>query len=70
MTFNPAHADKLLAGSGHEFKDLLAAADAGKPLPHFEIPARLKATIAVTRTELASQNVVALLPGADPALDG
>jgi len=68
VTFNPAHADKLLAGSGHEFKDLLEAADAGKPLPHFEIPARLKATVAVTRTDVASQNVVALLPGADPAL--
>ena len=68
VTFNPAHADKLLAGSGHAFKDLLEAADAGKPLPHFEIPARLKATVAVTRADVASQNVVALLPGADPAL--
>ena len=68
ITFNPAHADKLLAGSGHEFKDILAAADAGKPLPHFKIPARLKATVAVTRADIASQNVVALLPGADPAL--
>jgi Peptidase family M28 len=68
VTFNPAHADKLLAGSGHEFRELLAAADAGKPLPHFEIPARLKATIAVTRADLVSENVVALLPGTDPAL--
>jgi Zn-dependent M28 family amino/carboxypeptidase len=68
VTFNPAHADKLLAGSGHEFKDLLEAADAGKPLPHFAIPARLKATVAVTRSDVASQNVVALLPGADAAL--
>jgi Zn-dependent M28 family amino/carboxypeptidase len=66
---NPAHADKLLAGSGHEFQDIVAAADAGRPLPHFEIPARLKATVAVTRTDLVSQNVVALLPGTDPALE-
>jgi len=28
VTFNPARADKLLAGSGHEFKNLLEAADA------------------------------------------
>jgi hypothetical protein len=70
VMFNPAHAEKLLASSGHEWKDLLAAADAGKPLPHFEIPARLKATIAVTRSDLVSQNVVALLPGTDPALEG
>jgi Zn-dependent M28 family amino/carboxypeptidase len=68
VTFNPARADKLLAGSGHEFKDLLEAADAGKPLPHFEIPARLKAIVAVTRADVASQNVVALLPGTDPTL--
>jgi hypothetical protein len=68
ITFNPAHADKLLAGSGHEFKEILEAAGAGKPLPRFEIPAKLKATVAVTRTDVASQNVVALLPGADPAL--
>ncbi len=68
VAFNPARAEKLLAGSGHEFKDLVEAADAGKPLPHFDIPARLKATVAVTRVDVASQNVAALLPGADPAL--
>ncbi len=39
LAFNPARADKLLAGSGRQFKDLLDAADAGEPLPHFEIPA-------------------------------
>jgi hypothetical protein len=68
VTFNPARADRLLAGSGHGLKELLDAADAGKPLPHFEIPSRLKATVAVKRADVASQNVVALLPGADPAL--
>jgi Zn-dependent M28 family amino/carboxypeptidase len=68
VAWNPAHADTLLAGSGHEFKQLLDAAGAGKPLPHFEIPARLKGTVAVTRALLASQNVVALHPGADQAL--
>jgi hypothetical protein len=68
IIFNPAHAAKLLAGSGHEFRDLIEMADAGKPLPHFQIPARLKATIAVTRTDVASQNVVALLAGTDPSL--
>jgi Zn-dependent M28 family amino/carboxypeptidase len=68
LAFNPARADQLLAGSGYDFKDLLAAADAGKPLPHFEIPARLKATVAATRADLASQNVAAILPGVDPLL--
>ena len=66
---NPAHADKFLAGSGHDFKELLTAADSGKPLPHFEIPGRLRATIAVMRADIISPNVVAVLPGADPALN-
>jgi Zn-dependent M28 family amino/carboxypeptidase len=68
VAMNPAHADKLLAGSGHAFQEILEAADAGKPLPHFAIPARLKATVAVKRAEVESQNVAALLPGNDPAL--
>jgi hypothetical protein len=68
VLFNPDHADKLLAGSGHDLKELLEAADSGKPLPRFEIPATLRATVAVTRADVSSQNVVALLPGADPAL--
>ncbi|MDR3635903.1 MAG: M28 family metallopeptidase [Isosphaeraceae bacterium] len=68
VLFNPAHADGLLAGSGHTLKEILDDADAGKPLPHFELPTKLKATIAATRADVTSQNVVALLPGADPAL--
>jgi Zn-dependent M28 family amino/carboxypeptidase len=68
VVFNPARADVLLAGTGHAFKDLLAAADSGKALPHFEIPARLRATVAVTRADVTSQNVAAVLPGSDPAL--
>ena len=68
VVFNPTHADLLLAGSGHSFKEILEAADAGKPLPHFEIPAKLKATVAVTRANVSSQNVVAILAGSDPVL--
>lgn len=68
VTFNPARADTLLAGSGHTIAEILADADAGRPLPHFEIPAKLRATVAVTRADVTSQNVVALLPGTDPAL--
>jgi hypothetical protein len=70
VVVNPAHADKLLAGSDHTIRELLEAADAGRPLPHFAIPARLKATVAVERADLESQNVAAVLPGSDPALRG
>ncbi len=65
---NPAKADKLFAGSGHTFAEILAAAESGKPLPHFAIPKQLKATVAVKRVEIESQNVAAILPGSDPVL--
>ncbi len=68
VTINPAHADKLFAGTGHTFREILDAADASKPLPHFAIPGPLKATAAVKRAEVVSQNVVAVLPGTDPKL--
>ncbi len=70
VAINPAKADKVLEGSGHTFKEILDAADAGQPLPHFAIPARLKATVAVNRSEVESQNVAAILPGSDPARKG
>ena len=65
-TMNPAYADKLLAGSGHTFRELLALADAGKELPRFPLPARVKATVSVTRADVESENVVGVLRGADP----
>jgi hypothetical protein len=68
VTMNPAHADKLFAGSGHTFGEILEAADRGKPLPHFEVPGTLKATVTVKRAPVNSQNVVGVLPGNDPKL--
>jgi hypothetical protein len=70
VTINPAHADKLLAGSGHTFGEILTAADSNKPLPHFAIPARLKVAAAAKHADVVSQNVVAVLPGSDPKLKG
>ncbi|HWF85528.1 MAG TPA: M28 family metallopeptidase, partial [Vicinamibacterales bacterium] len=67
VSMNPAHADKLLAGSGHALEELLALADAGKPLPRFRLPARIKATVSVHRGGVESQNVVGILRGSDPA---
>lgn len=68
IAFNPAHADKLLAGTAHSFQEILDLANAGKPLPHFAIPAVLRARVAVKRGEVESQNVAAILPGSDPLL--
>jgi len=66
ITMNPAHADKLLAGSGHTFAELLGLVDAGKPVPRFALNAHLKATTAVQRAAVESQNVAGILRGSDP----
>jgi hypothetical protein len=66
IRMNPAHADLLFQGSGHTFEELLALDEAEKPLPRFALPSRVAARIAVTRTELESQNVAGILRGTDP----
>ncbi len=65
---NPAQAGKWFAGSGHSFDDLVALADAGKPLPRFPLHASLHAKVAIERGEVESQNVAAIYPGTDPVL--
>jgi Zn-dependent M28 family amino/carboxypeptidase len=62
---NPARADVLFAGSGHTLRELLALEDTGQPLPRFALPARVRATIAVARANIESQNVVGILRGSD-----
>ena len=66
VTMNPDRADALFAGSGHTLRELLALDDAGRPLPRFALPARIRATVTVTRSTIESQNVAGLLRGADP----
>jgi Zn-dependent M28 family amino/carboxypeptidase len=70
VTVNPAHAEKLFAGSGHTFREILDAAAADKPLPRFAISGRLEATAAVKHADVVSENVAAVLPGSDPKLKG
>jgi Zn-dependent M28 family amino/carboxypeptidase len=67
-TFNPAHAEKLFAGSGHTLAELFALADAGKPLPRFALTATLAATVKTTSEQVESPNVVGVLHGSDPKL--
>jgi Zn-dependent M28 family amino/carboxypeptidase len=68
IAWNPAHADELLAGTGHTLNQIVELAEAGKPLPHFALTASLSATTSVERGEVESQNVVAIREGSDPAL--
>jgi Zn-dependent M28 family amino/carboxypeptidase len=46
----------------------LELADAGKKLPTFALPGSIKAKVRFEQNEIESQNVVGLLPGADPKL--
>jgi hypothetical protein len=61
-------AQKLFAGSAHTLEEIGQLARDGKPLPHFDLPGRLKATAAVVRETFQSSNVAALFEGTDPAL--
>ena len=70
ITMNPEYADLLFDGSGHTFRELLALDDQGKPLPRFALTARVSAKVAVTRTQLESQNVAGILRGSDPVRRG
>src|SRR6202044_91179 len=67
-TFNPAEAEKLFAGTGHTFAEVLALADAQKPLPRFALGKGITATVVKTTSQVESPNIVAKLPGSDPAL--
>jgi len=66
--FNPAAADKLFAGTGHTIAELLALADAARPLPRFPLAVALRARVATTTGQVEASNVVGLLPGSDPIL--
>ncbi len=68
IAWNPAHADELLAGTGHTLDEIVAAAEARRQLPRFPIPGTLKVKTAVQRGEVESQNIAAIYPGSDPKL--
>ena len=65
---NPARLSLLLEGTGRNADELLALLKEGKPLPHFDLPSRIKATIDTQVSEVTSENVVGVLPGSDPEL--
>lgn len=67
-TLNPANANMIFAASGHTLSELLALADQDKPLPRFPLNIRFQATERLKTSKVESQNVVAVLPGSDPAL--
>jgi Zn-dependent M28 family amino/carboxypeptidase len=67
-TFNPAAAEKLFAGTGHSFAELLALADAQKPLPRFALGKSVNAQVTTEDSQVVSPNIVASLEGSDPTM--
>ncbi len=67
-TFNPAQAEKLFAGGGHTFADLLRLADGQKALPRFALDKSIRAMVTTEVTHVESPNVVARLEGSDPKM--
>src|SRR5438270_6126352 len=68
LTFNPAQAELLFAGSGHTFQEIAELGKDRKPLPHFPLAVSLKARARVQTTKIDSSNLVAKMPGSDPKL--
>ena len=67
-TWDPARAEDLFAGSGHTFAEILEAANAHKPLPHFALPSSIRAKVTISRRQIESKNVAGLRDGSDEQL--
>jgi Zn-dependent M28 family amino/carboxypeptidase len=68
LTFNPERAEQLFVGSGHIFQDLVVLAKDRKPLPRFPLQVSLRSHASCEMKKVTSANVIARLPGVDPAL--
>ena len=68
ITINPERADRFFEGTGHTIAEILAAADSDKPLPRFPLAASVIAHLKMKQSQVESQNVAGMLPGADPKL--
>ncbi len=63
-----ASAGKLFAGSGHTYAEMIALADANKPVPVVMLKPELRAWAALDRQPLQAPNVVGILRGSDVRL--
>src|SRR5437660_924255 len=68
LTFNPAKAELLFAGSGHMFQEIADLGKDRRPLLHFPLAISVRSKAKVEKNELQSANIVAKLPGSDPQL--
>jgi hypothetical protein len=68
LTLNAARAGKLFAGAPMDFASIAARADSGLPLPHFELPVRLRSRVRLVKGSVVSDNVAGVRRGSDPRL--
>jgi Peptidase family M28 len=68
MRLSSAVFPKVLEGTGQDAAAILAAGGRKEALPSFDIPARLRVRLHLTQRAYSSPNVLAVLPGSDPAL--
>jgi Zn-dependent M28 family amino/carboxypeptidase len=68
LACTPPSAERLFAGSGHTFAEIVTLADDRKPLPRFPLPTTVRATVKVETAAITSDNVAGLLRGSDPTL--
>ncbi len=61
-------AAKLLVASGHDIGDIHRDGAQGAPLPSFPLKDTLRVRLATTARDISSPNILAILPGSDPAL--
>ncbi|RHW18585.1 aminopeptidase [Sphingomonas gilva] len=65
---SPAGAEKLFAGAKTSFSAIAAAEKAGKAIPSVVLPAKITARLRNRLGAAESRNVIAVVPGSDPAL--
>lgn len=68
FTLNVNALARMLSGSGRDAAQLVTAGAAGAPLPSFDPPGRFRADLRLVQRAISAPNVLALLPGSDPAL--
>ena len=68
VTINAERAGKFFEGTGHTVAQILADDDNHRALPHFALPASIRAHVQLKKWQVESQNVAALVPGTDPKL--
>jgi hypothetical protein len=68
MRLNADAFASLIGGSGRDAAAILRAGGSDKPLPSFDVPARLRATFRLASAHYSAPNVLGLLPGTDAKL--